>query len=181
MKQKQGKNKKKTWKQIQHGDVDKFLDEIREDERLGGIRSKRNEELFAIDDLDFTAVEKFSDKIQPETIVAPTKPKRRGGSGPLFAVEDLKCFQLLTPHTAVRDPIIKRYLIFQIWFLIKYHHDHHYIISISILRNRINKRGERKTAAMAQKDAERQSRKKPDVVEPIEECKDPWARKEPKS
>lgn len=101
MKRKQGKNKKKTWKQIQHKDVEKFLDDAREDERLGGIRSKTNDELFAID--DFTEAELMSKNIEesPKVVV-------RNKSGPLVPVEDLKCFHLLKPHTAVKDPVVKR-------------------------------------------------------------------------
>jgi len=103
-KRKQGKNRKKTWKQIQHNDVEQFLDDAREDERLGGIRSKPNEELFAIDDFSFTAVEDLNAKLDA---ASPAK-SRRNESGPLVAVEDLKCFRLLKPHTAVNDPVIKR-------------------------------------------------------------------------
>jgi len=128
------------------------MDEVREDERHGGIRSKPNEELFA---LDFTVTpEDFNDAIPAQTTVTPTRATR-SKSGPLVRTEDLTCFRILKPHTAVPDPVVKR--------------------------NPINKRGQRKTDMMAKKDSLRQIRKKITTVEVPEKCKDPWAMEEPKT
>ena len=103
---KQGKNKKKSWKQIKHDDVNSFLDDMREDERLGGIKSKTNEALFMMDSIGFIEdpMKKDTSKVTPPSTAEPEDKS----TGPLVKIEDLKCFRLLKPHTAVPDPIIKR-------------------------------------------------------------------------
>jgi hypothetical protein len=105
--QKKAKNKKRNWKQIRHDDVDSFLDEMREDERLGGIKGKTNEALYMMDSIGFV---EDPTKTDVKKNVPNSSPEREDGStGPLVKIDDLKCFTLLKPHTSVPDPLVKRY------------------------------------------------------------------------
>jgi len=140
-----GKNKKKSWKQIQHRDVDDFLDDLRQDERLGGISTKTDDELFTIDikGVDST-----------ETWTRRSIPTERNKEGPLVVIDDLRCYQLLKPHTQVPDPLIKR--------------------------NRVKLPGEGKSEIMKLKDIRRQNKRIKRLVPVKPEGADPWDYVEPK-
>ena len=97
-KRKVSKKTKKSWRKfVDTKDVDRFLDNKRLDERLGGpISLKKDAELFAID-----KQRNENDTIDTSIL---TKKDRRD----LLKNSEPKCFAILKPHTAVPDPISKR-------------------------------------------------------------------------
>lgn len=99
-----GKSKKITWKRIKHLDVDDFLVEKRRDERLG-LSEKPDEELFQIDQLGFD--DDYAQLAQKKKDAVKKKFSRQK-DGPLVVLEDLQCFKILKPDSAVKDPVIKR-------------------------------------------------------------------------
>uniref|UniRef100_A0A0A9X8V0 Ribosome biogenesis protein NOP53 n=1 Tax=Lygus hesperus TaxID=30085 RepID=A0A0A9X8V0_LYGHE len=89
------KRNKKNWrKYIDTKDIDDFLDQQRQEERIGGPASKKkNEELFFIDDLPTKEAEQ-------ERNLPLTKKQR--------ALLPMTCYKNLESLTAVPDPITKR-------------------------------------------------------------------------
>nr|XP_003707503.1 PREDICTED: uncharacterized protein CG1785 [Megachile rotundata] len=89
-KRKVSKKTKKAWrKHVDTKDVDKFLEDSRLEERLGGsFAARKDSELFVI-------------STEPE--VLPKKTRRE-----LLKSKEPRCFNILKPHTAVPDPITKR-------------------------------------------------------------------------
>ncbi|XP_066144584.1 ribosome biogenesis protein NOP53-like [Euwallacea fornicatus] len=86
------KKSKQSWrKHSKVGDIEEFLEEQREDERLGGpLDTVANDELFVIDS-------------KPAETEVTTRQSRK-----LKATRPLKCFRALQPYTNVPDPIKKR-------------------------------------------------------------------------
>ncbi|KAF7286617.1 hypothetical protein GWI33_004654 [Rhynchophorus ferrugineus] len=86
------KKTKQSWrKYTKINDIEDFLDEQRDEERLGApLEVLSNEELFVVDST-------------PQTSLLSSKEKRK-----LRATRPLKCFAALQPHTKVPDPIKKR-------------------------------------------------------------------------
>ncbi|XP_043513624.1 ribosome biogenesis protein NOP53-like [Frieseomelitta varia] len=88
-KRKVSKKNKKAWrKYVDMGDVDKFLENTRLEERLGSFAARENSELFVI-----SATRPVLSKKQRRELLKSKEPK---------------CFSILKPHTAVPDPISKR-------------------------------------------------------------------------
>jgi len=96
-----GRSKKDTWKKLKHQDLDDFLVEQREDERLG-VKAKTNDELFV---LDQQGSESFFKAANTQRRVT-RQVKRK--DGPLVDFDSLRCNQILKPDSAVKDPVIKR-------------------------------------------------------------------------
>ncbi|XP_066251527.1 ribosome biogenesis protein NOP53 [Euwallacea similis] len=86
------KKSKQSWrKHSKVADIEEFLEEQQEDERLGGpLDTVANDELFVID-------------LKPAKAEVTTRQSRK-----LKATRPLKCFGALQPHTNVPDPIKKR-------------------------------------------------------------------------
>nr|CAG4647956.1 EOG090X07H9 [Moina brachiata]SVE93052.1 EOG090X07H9 [Moina brachiata] len=87
------KHKKKTWRVTDIGDVDRFLESQRSDERrIGPLNDLPDENFFVIPSKQENVV------LNQQAI----KKKRSKEIGPL------KCHAILTPSSAVPDPLIKR-------------------------------------------------------------------------
>lgn len=100
-----GKSKKDTWKKLQHPDLEDFLQDQRQDERLG-IKEKTDDQLFIIDQDGSDAFLKA-----PSTKPRITRQRRvRNKEGPLVDLDGLRCFKNLKPDSVVKDPVIKRYV-----------------------------------------------------------------------
>lgn len=85
------KNKQSWRKYTKVSDIEDFLDEQRDEERLGTpLEVLSNEQLFIVDST-------------PQTELLSSKEKRK-----LKSARPLKCFAALQPHTSVPDPIKKR-------------------------------------------------------------------------
>lgn len=86
------KKSKLSWrKHTKVSDIEEFLDEQREEERLGGpLNTVSNEQLFVLDS-------------KPEQPQVSTREAKK-----LRATRPLKGFSALQPHTKVPDPIKKR-------------------------------------------------------------------------
>ena len=97
-KRKVSKKTKRSWrKHVDTKDVDKFLENERLEERLGGsFALRKDEELFAIDKT------REDDAIDENYNL--TKQQRRE----LMKKKEPKCFAILKPHSSVPDPITKR-------------------------------------------------------------------------
>lgn len=89
-KRKVSKKTKRAWrKHVDTKDIDKFLEDSRLEERLGGsFATRKDSELFVI-------------STEPE--VLPKKTRRE-----ILKSKEPRCFNILKPHTAVQDPITKR-------------------------------------------------------------------------
>ncbi|XP_034184759.1 ribosome biogenesis protein NOP53 [Osmia lignaria lignaria] len=89
-KRKVSKKTKRSWrKHVDTKDVEKFLEDSRLEERLGGPFSTRQDsELFIV-------------STEPE--VLPKRTRRE-----ILKSKEPRCFNILKPHTAVQDPIRKR-------------------------------------------------------------------------
>ncbi|XP_078042487.1 ribosome biogenesis protein NOP53 [Augochlora pura] len=88
-KRKVSKKTKKSWrKHVDVKDVDKFLEDSRQQERLGSFSNRKNSDLFVI-------------STKPEIL---SKKARRE----LLKSKEAQCFNVLKPHSAVPDPIAKR-------------------------------------------------------------------------
>lgn len=88
-KRKVSKKKKIAWrKHVDTGDVDKFLEATRQEERLGSFASRKDSELFVVS----------------KTPVVLSKRERRE----LLKSKEPRCFNVLKPQSAVPDPIAKR-------------------------------------------------------------------------
>ncbi|XP_076236107.1 ribosome biogenesis protein NOP53 [Calliopsis andreniformis] len=113
-KRKVSKKTKKAWrKHVDTKDVDKFLEDTRLEERLGGsLDAVQNSDLFEI-------------STKPE--ILPKKARRE-----LLKLKEPRCFNILKPHTAVPDPIVKR--------------------------NRVKTKEERKNSLLVQKETLRKSK-----------------------
>ncbi|CAL8110938.1 unnamed protein product [Orchesella dallaii] len=97
-----GKSKKDTWKKLQHPDLDDFLVEQREDERLG-VKAKTDDELFVLDQQGSESFFKAANSQQ--RVIRQAKKSK---DGPLVDFDSLRCNQILKPDSAVKDPVIKR-------------------------------------------------------------------------
>ncbi|XP_046401806.1 ribosome biogenesis protein NOP53 [Ischnura elegans] len=85
------KKNKKAWRKfIDTKDVDAFLDEKRQEERIGSFKDVPDEELFSID---------AAKKDAKEKIIAKKKEK---------FLRPYRCLEVLQPSSAVPDPITKR-------------------------------------------------------------------------
>nr|XP_033329970.1 ribosome biogenesis protein NOP53 [Megalopta genalis] len=88
-KRKVSKKTKKSWrKHVDVNDVDKFLEDSRQQERLGSFSNRKNSDLFVI-------------STKPE--ILPKKARRE-----LLQSKEARCFNALKSHSAVPDPIAKR-------------------------------------------------------------------------
>ncbi|KOC64303.1 Uncharacterized protein WH47_01471 [Habropoda laboriosa] len=88
-KRKVSKKNKKAWrKHVDTRDVDKFLEDLRLEERLGSFTTREDSELF---------------KVSTTPEVLPKKLRRE-----LLKSKEPQCFNILKPHTAIPDPIVKR-------------------------------------------------------------------------
>ncbi|XP_076652703.1 ribosome biogenesis protein NOP53 [Halictus rubicundus] len=88
-KRKVSKKTKKSWrKHVDIEDVDKFLENTRQEERLGSFSNRENDDLFVI-------------STKPEVL---SKKARRE----LLQSKEPRCFNVLKPHSSVPDPIAKR-------------------------------------------------------------------------
>lgn len=86
-----GKNKKKSWRKTDIRDVEEYLDDVRHQERTGGIlENKKNENLFFVD----KSVKK------PKKISAIERRRLRKLDKPL------KCYSHLQPDDKVQPPTI---------------------------------------------------------------------------
>lgn len=86
------KKTKKSWrKNVDVKDVDRFLENERLEERLGGpFSEKTDSQLFSVD------------KCRDETLLSKSERRAR------LKLKEPRCFALLKPHTAVPDPITVR-------------------------------------------------------------------------
>ncbi|XP_031841097.2 ribosome biogenesis protein NOP53 [Nomia melanderi] len=88
-KRKVSKKTKKSWrKHVDIKDVDKFLEDSRQEERLGSFSVRENSDLFVI-------------STKPEVL---SKKQRRE----LLQSKESRCFNVLKPHSSVPDPVTKR-------------------------------------------------------------------------
>ncbi|XP_076299144.1 ribosome biogenesis protein NOP53 [Lasioglossum baleicum] len=88
-KRKVSKKTKKSWrKHVDMQDVDKFLEDTRQEERLGSFSNRENADLFVI-------------STKPEVL---SKKARRE----LLQSKEPRCFNILKPQSSVLDPIAKR-------------------------------------------------------------------------
>nr|CAG4641749.1 EOG090X07H9 [Eurycercus lamellatus] len=89
------KHKKKAWRVTSNvDDVERFLESKRLDERLGAPFDERPSE-------DIFVVDTKTDADQPKTS-GPNRKRKIKEIGPL------KCYSILTPSSAVCDPLVKR-------------------------------------------------------------------------
>lgn len=87
------KKTKKSWRKIEHADVDNYLEDQRLEERIGKISEKANDELFIVD-------------------TKPHTPKKQKLTGRAQRQQQLKrppkCLAALVNESKVTDPITKR-------------------------------------------------------------------------
>ncbi|XP_043221411.1 ribosome biogenesis protein NOP53-like [Amphibalanus amphitrite] len=93
------RNKKKSWKkQVDISEVDEYLDDVRLQERFGGLVSeKESDEIFTID--------KSPDEVDPDVLLRQKRPKR-----PKVDQDNLRCFQNLKGLPGAKVPVKHNYI-----------------------------------------------------------------------
>ena len=87
------KNKKRTWRATDIQDVESFLDTTRQEERIGSVKEKLDQELFAVDTV----------AAGDDTTYIPIKVRRK-----LNALKAPRCFSGLENTSKVKDPLTNR-------------------------------------------------------------------------
>lgn len=90
------KKNKSAWRKTDINDVEEFLEQQRQEERIGTFEDKTDQELFQVDVIS----------LEPKKKVLTEKQKRK-----LNALKPLRSLQVLENTSKVQDPIVKRNVI----------------------------------------------------------------------